>query len=41
LLLFVRSSVAYIANNWRTLRPGVSKFGMKDTQTFGATGIPV
>jgi len=26
---FVRSSVAYVANNWRTQRPSVPKFGMK------------
>jgi len=26
---FVRPSVAYIANNWRTQRPSVPKFGMK------------
>ena len=26
---FVRPSVAYIANNWRTRRPSVPKFGVK------------
>jgi len=26
---FVRPSITYIANNWRTKRPDVSKFGMK------------
>jgi len=26
---YVRQSVAYIANNWRTWRPSVPKFGMK------------
>ena len=26
---FVRPSVTYIANNWRTRRPTVPKFGIK------------